>query len=119
MSFGRDTVSTVRRHQFPPFDNWKLGIFHSTLMICAPSLSINSFTSGSDSRSEATRSGVTLIVGVGGAAGCGSLRVVAGGAIPAHELQTLNRITQTRLYRYEYTRAQDLSAVLVLDPIVT
>jgi hypothetical protein len=40
------------------------------------------------------------------------------GQIPAHELQTLNRITRPRLYRYEYTQAQDLSAVLVLDPIV-
>lgn len=41
------------------------------------------------------------------------------GQIPARELQTLNRITRPRLYRYEYTRAQDLSAVLVLDPIVS
>lgn len=40
------------------------------------------------------------------------------GEIPAKELQTLNRITRTKLYRYEYTQAQDLSAVLVLDPIV-
>jgi hypothetical protein len=40
------------------------------------------------------------------------------GQIPASELQTLNRITGARLYRYEYTQAQDLSAVLVLDPIV-
>ena len=40
------------------------------------------------------------------------------GQIPARELQTLNRITSARLYRYEYTQAQDLSAVLVLDPIV-
>jgi hypothetical protein len=40
------------------------------------------------------------------------------GQIPARELQTLNRITRPRLYRYEYTQAQDLSAVLVLDPIV-
>ena len=40
------------------------------------------------------------------------------GSIPARELQTLNRITSARLYRYEYTQAQDLSAVLVLDPII-
>jgi hypothetical protein len=40
------------------------------------------------------------------------------GGIPARELQTLNRITGSRLYRYEYTQAQDLSAVLVLDPII-
>lgn len=40
------------------------------------------------------------------------------GQIPSSELQTLNRITRAKLYRYEYTQAQDLSAVLVLDPIV-
>jgi hypothetical protein len=40
------------------------------------------------------------------------------GGIPARELQTLNRITRSKLYRYEYTQAQDLSAVLVLDPIL-
>lgn len=40
------------------------------------------------------------------------------GGIPARELQTLNRITSSKLYRYEYTQAQDLSAVLVLDPII-
>jgi hypothetical protein len=39
------------------------------------------------------------------------------GTIKAGELQTLNRITRTRLYQYQYTQAQDLSAVLVLDPI--
>lgn len=39
------------------------------------------------------------------------------GTIKAHELQTLNRITRSRLYQYAYTQAQDLSAVLVLDPI--
>jgi hypothetical protein len=32
-------------------------------------------------------------------------------------LQTLNRITRSRLYQFQYTQAQDLSAVLVLDPI--
>lgn len=40
------------------------------------------------------------------------------GRIPATELQTLNRITLPRLYQFEYTQAQDLSAVLVLDPVV-
>ena len=40
------------------------------------------------------------------------------GEIPAGELQTLNRITLPRLYNFEYTQAQDLSAVLVLDPVV-
>ena len=40
------------------------------------------------------------------------------GEIPAGELQTLNRITLPRLYQFEYTQAQDLSAVLVLDPVV-
>lgn len=40
------------------------------------------------------------------------------GGIPQAELQTLNRITSDRVYRYEYTQAQDLSAVLILDPIV-
>jgi hypothetical protein len=40
------------------------------------------------------------------------------GSIPAGELQTLNRITLPRLYQFEYTQAQDLSAVLVLDPVV-
>jgi hypothetical protein len=40
------------------------------------------------------------------------------GKIPAAELQTLNRITLARLYQFEYTQAQDLSAVLVLDPVV-
>ena len=39
------------------------------------------------------------------------------GTIKADELQTLNRITRTRLYQFQYTQAQDLSAVLVLDPI--
>jgi hypothetical protein len=39
------------------------------------------------------------------------------GTIKADELQTLNRITRTRLYQFQYTQAQDLSAVLVLDPV--
>jgi hypothetical protein len=41
------------------------------------------------------------------------------GKIPATELQTLNRITLPRLYNFQYTQAQDLSAVLVLDPVVS
>jgi hypothetical protein len=40
------------------------------------------------------------------------------GQIPANELQSLNGITGSRLYSFQYTQAQDLSAVLVLDPIV-
>jgi hypothetical protein len=39
------------------------------------------------------------------------------GTIKPEELQTLNRITRSRLYQFQYTQAQDLSAVLVLDPI--
>ncbi|HEY1318370.1 MAG TPA: hypothetical protein VGF10_14190 [Gaiella sp.] len=39
------------------------------------------------------------------------------GTIKAGELQTLNRITRSRLYQFQYTQAQDLSAVLVLDPV--
>jgi len=39
------------------------------------------------------------------------------GTIKAEELQTLNRITRARLYQFQYTQAQDLSAVLVLDPV--
>ncbi len=41
------------------------------------------------------------------------------GKIRAAELQTLNRITLPRLYNYQYTQAQDLSAVMVLDPVVS
>ena len=41
------------------------------------------------------------------------------GKIPATELETLNRITLPRLYQFDYTQAQDLSAVLVLDPVVS
>jgi hypothetical protein len=40
------------------------------------------------------------------------------GQIPANELQALNGITGSRLYNFQYTQAQDLSAVLVLDPII-
>ncbi len=41
------------------------------------------------------------------------------GKIPATELEALNRITLPRLYQFDYTQAQDLSAVLVLDPVVS
>ena len=41
------------------------------------------------------------------------------GAIPSTELETLNRITLPRLYNFQYTQTQDLSAVLVLDPVVS
>jgi hypothetical protein len=40
------------------------------------------------------------------------------GQIPASELQSLNGVTGSKLYRYTYTQAQDLSAVLVLEPVV-
>ena len=40
------------------------------------------------------------------------------GSIPAKELSAVNRITRPRLYGYEYTQAQDGSAVLVLNPII-
>lgn len=39
------------------------------------------------------------------------------GKMPSSELATLNRITRTRLYSYEYQQAQDGSAILVLDPV--
>ncbi len=38
------------------------------------------------------------------------------GEIPADELQTIERITQARLYQYSYVQAQDGSPVLVLAP---
>lgn len=40
------------------------------------------------------------------------------GAISKSDLAVVNRITQPRLYSYQYTQAQDGSAILVLDPIV-
>jgi hypothetical protein len=40
------------------------------------------------------------------------------GSMPQHELSAVNRITRPHLYGYEYTQAQDGSAVLVLNPIV-
>lgn len=41
------------------------------------------------------------------------------GKIPTDELDTVNRLTQNRLYQYNYTQAQDGSAVMLLDPVVT
>ena len=34
------------------------------------------------------------------------------------ELALVNRITEPRLYSYEYQQAQDGSAVLIYDPVV-
>ena len=34
------------------------------------------------------------------------------------EQATVDRITEPRLYTYEYQQAQDGSAVLVLDPVI-
>jgi hypothetical protein len=41
------------------------------------------------------------------------------GKISADELERVNRITGKRLYQYNYTQAQDGSAVMLLDPVVT
>lgn len=43
----------------------------------------------------------------------------AEGAIEMVELDTVNRITLSRLYAYEYQQAPDLSAVLTLSPLMT
>ena len=40
------------------------------------------------------------------------------GQLQGAELAAVNRITRPRLYQYEYTQAQDGSAVLVLSPVV-
>ena len=40
------------------------------------------------------------------------------GAMPERELALVNRITQSRLYSYEYQQAQDGSALLVYAPVV-
>jgi hypothetical protein len=40
------------------------------------------------------------------------------GAMPKRELALVNRITEPRLYSYEYQQAQDGSAVLIYDPVV-
>lgn len=39
------------------------------------------------------------------------------GEIPKTELQNVNRITLPRLFTYEYTQAQDGSAILILSPV--
>lgn len=39
--------------------------------------------------------------------------------LQGRELAAVNRITRPRLYQFEYTQAQDGSAVLVLDPVVS
>jgi hypothetical protein len=41
------------------------------------------------------------------------------GEIAPDELERVNRITGKRLYQYDYTQAQDGSAVMLLDPVVT
>ena len=40
------------------------------------------------------------------------------GAMPKRELALVNRITEPRLYSYEYQQAQDGSAVLIYAPVV-
>jgi hypothetical protein len=40
------------------------------------------------------------------------------GGMPKRELALVNRITEPRLYSYEYQQAQDGSAVLIYDPVV-
>jgi hypothetical protein len=40
------------------------------------------------------------------------------GELDGKELFTVNRLTQPRLYSYEYTQAQDGSAILILTPVV-
>jgi hypothetical protein len=40
------------------------------------------------------------------------------GELNGKELATVNRITRPRLYSYEYTQAQDGSAILILTPVV-
>lgn len=44
-------------------------------------------------------------------------RVPGIGEIPKTELQNVNRITLPRLFTYEYTQAQDGSAILILSPV--
>lgn len=41
------------------------------------------------------------------------------GKMDANELALVNRVTGTHLYQYNYTQAQDGSAVMLLDPVVT
>ena len=40
------------------------------------------------------------------------------GKMPQRELALVNRITEPRLYSYEYQQAQDGGAVLVYAPVV-
>ena len=40
------------------------------------------------------------------------------GDMPQAELANVNRITQPRLYSYQYTQAPDQSVILVLDPVL-
>jgi hypothetical protein len=40
------------------------------------------------------------------------------GTIPKRELALVNRITEPRLYSYEYQQAQDGGAVLIFNPVV-
>ncbi len=40
------------------------------------------------------------------------------GKMPSAELKLVNRITQPRLYTYEYQQAQDGSAILIYNPII-
>ncbi len=41
------------------------------------------------------------------------------GKMSTDELERVNRSTSTHLYQYDYTQAQDGSAVMLLDPVVT
>ena len=40
------------------------------------------------------------------------------GGMPKKELALVNKITEPRLYSYEYQQAQDGSAVLIYNPVV-
>lgn len=40
------------------------------------------------------------------------------GAMPKRELALVNRITEPRLYSYEYQQAQDGGAILIYDPVI-
>ena len=40
------------------------------------------------------------------------------GKMPQQELALVDRITEPRLYSYEYQQAQDGGAVLIYDPVV-
>jgi hypothetical protein len=45
-------------------------------------------------------------------------RTVAVGQIPQRELLVVNQTTRPHLYTYEYTQAQDLSAIMILTPVL-